>query len=147
MVSLVDLGPVSKQVEISVGEVAVYGIEIGTIRDLLVRFPEARAAWSIGGLGVDDVLVMFPNVLAALVGQVTRQPDAEDNIRQNLPLGDQLDIAMAAIDLTMPRGVRPLAEWIERTMPQKEIGSGLKPLGPVNGSTAPVTSSPSSSSI
>jgi hypothetical protein len=116
MVSLADIAPVSRVVPTSVGDVEVWGLSGMRIADLILRFPLLRNLMTEGDEPqvFEAAVTMVPGAVAAVVAAATHQLDAEANIDANLPVGDQIDILMAVGDLTMPKGIGPLVQWLGR---------------------------------
>jgi len=122
MVSLIDIVPQTRTVQIAAGEIELRGLALRHIADLLVRFPELRKFFAEGA-------------------------PAADTIADALSLDDVADCLIAIRDLTMPNGPGPFMERIARLVGSAggdQLGRGPDTNTPPrpNGSSHPVTASP-----
>jgi hypothetical protein len=110
MVSLVDIVPQKRTVQIAAGTLELRGLGLRQIADLLVRFPELRKLFVEGApaLDFDQLLADAPDAIGAIVAQAADQPDAAAAIANALSLEDLAECLVAIRDLTMPNGVAPL---------------------------------------
>jgi hypothetical protein len=148
MVSLVDIVPQKRTVQIAGGEIELRGLGLRQIADLLVRFPELRKLLVEGApaIEVDTLLADAPAAIGTIVAQSAGQPEAAETIADALSLDDLVDCLIAIRDLTMPNGVAPFMDRITRLV----SGAGGAPLGKgpdmntpprPNGSSPPVIAS------
>lgn len=136
MVSLVDIVPQTRTVQIAAGELELRGLGLRQIASLLLQFPSLRNLLTEGApeLDVDMLLTMAPEAIATIIAEAAGQPNAIDAIADGLLTPDEvLDCLTAISDLTFPRGVRPLLEKLARA----GLVGGPAPVG-----KAPDTSTP-----
>ena len=149
MVSLIDIVPQTRTVQIAAGEIELRGLALRHIADLLVRFPELRKFFAEGAPAVDadTLLALAPEAIGAIIAHAAGQPDAADTIADALSLDDVADCLIAIRDLTMPNGPGPFMERIARLVGSAggdQLGRGPDTNTPPrpNGSSHPVTASP-----
>ena len=127
MVSLIDIVPQKRTVQIAAGEIELRGLGLRQIADLLVRFPELRKLLVEGAPAVDAValLDLAPGAVGTIIAQSAGQPEAAETIADALSLDDLADCLIAIHDLTMPNGRAPFMDRIVRLM----SGASGVPLG------------------
>jgi hypothetical protein len=116
MVGLVDIAPVTSTVSIRGHDISITGVSARGIALLLARFPELRALVTGREVGLDALLRLGGDVIAAIIAAGTGAPgdlDAEKSA-DNLTLDEQADLLAAIVELTMPRGLSPLVERLSR---------------------------------
>jgi len=116
MVGLVDIAPVNSTVSIRGQDIIITGVSARGIALLLARFPELRALVTGREVGLDALLRLGGDVIAAIIAAGTGAPgdlDAE-KYADNLTLEEQADLLAAIVELTMPRGLSPLVERLSR---------------------------------
>ena len=130
MVSLIDIVPQTRTVQIAAGEIELRGLALRHIADLLVRFPELRKLFveSAPAVDVDTLLVGAPDAVGAIIAHAAGQPDAADTIADALSLDDVADCLIAIRDLTMPNGPGPFMERIARLVGGGGGQSGTVPV-------------------
>ena len=118
MVSLVDIVPQTRTVEIAAGALELRGLGLRQISDLLLRFPELRKLWASGApaLEVDALIEAAPDTIGAIIAAAAGQPEAAGNIAEALPLDDLAECLIAIRELTMPGGVDPFVARISRLL-------------------------------
>jgi hypothetical protein len=109
MVSLVDIVPQTRTVEIAGGELILRGLGLRQIANLLLRFPSLRNIVTQGApeLEVETLLLMAPDAIGAIIAEAASQPNAEAAIADNLAVEDVSTCLAAIVDLTMPKGPLP----------------------------------------
>jgi len=148
MVSLVDIVPQTRTVQIAAGDIELRGIGLRQIADLLVRFPELRKLMVEGApaVVVETLLADAPEAIGSIIAYAANQPEAADTIADALSLDDLADCLIAILDLTMPSGTAPFMDRIARLV----SGASGAPLGKgpdttmpprPNGSSQPATAS------
>ena len=116
MVGLVDIAPITSSVVIRGQDMTITGVSARGIAFLLARFPELRALMTGREVGLDALLRLGGDVIAAIIAAGTGAPgdvDAE-KAADNLTLEEQADLLGAIVELTMPRGLGPLVEKLSR---------------------------------
>lgn len=116
MVSLIDIVPQRKTVQIAVGEIELRGLGLRQIADLLTRFPELRKLLVEGApaIDVDTLIAGAPEAIGTIIAEAANQPEAAETIADALSLDDLADCLIAIRDLTMPNGVAPFMDRIGR---------------------------------
>jgi hypothetical protein len=147
MVSLVDIVPQTRTVQIAAGPIELRGLGLRQIADLLVRFPELRKLFVEGApaVDVDTLLAGAPDAIGNIIAQSAGQPEAADTIADALSLDDLADCLIAIRDLTMPNGVAPFMDRIARLVSASggQLGRGPDTTTPPrpNGSSQPAIAS------
>lgn len=135
---LLDIADAFEELEISEGvKVTVKGIKARGISYLFARFPELRLIF--GGradqIAAQQIILVAPDAVAAMIavscgyvprgddGDAQRQAEAEAKADE-LVLGIQVMFLDAIIRLTMPKGVGPFVETLERLGAFVEQGFG-----------------------
>ena len=116
MVGLVDIAPITSSVVIRGQDITITGVSARGIAFLLARFPELRALMTGREVGLDALLRLGGDVIAAIIAAGTGAPgdvDAE-KAADNLTLEEQADLLASIAELTMPRGLGPLVERLSR---------------------------------
>jgi hypothetical protein len=118
MVSLIDIVPQTRRVQINGGEVELRGLGLRQVAGLLVRFPELRKAFVEGApaFDVEELLVLAPDAIGSLIAEAAGQPEAADNIADALALDDLAECLLAVRDLTMPNGPAPFLDRLTRLL-------------------------------
>lgn len=126
MVSLVDIVPQTRTVELSIGPVELHGLGLRHIADLLLRFPELRKLWIDGApaLNIDVLIAAAPDAVGAIIAIAASQPEAAETIGDTLSLDDAAECLIAIRELTMPGGVNPFVERLGRLLGADDALSG-----------------------
>lgn len=126
MVSLVDIVPQTRSVELSIGAVELRGLGLRHIAELLLRFPELRKLWANGApvLDVDMLLVAAPGAVGSVIATAAGQPEAAETIIDTLSIDDIAECLIVVRELTMPGGVDPFVERLGRL-----LGAAAPPSG------------------
>ena len=112
MVGLVDIAPITSSVVIRGQDITITGVSARGIASLLARFPELRALMTGREVGLDALLRLSGDVIAAIIAAGTGAPGntQAEAAADNLTLEEQADLLGAIVELTMPRGLGPLVE-------------------------------------
>lgn len=126
MVSLVDIVPQSRTVELSIGAVELRGLGLRHIADLLVRFPELRKLWAGGApaLDIDTLIETAPDAVGTIIAIAASQPEAAATIGDVLSIDDAAECLIAIRELTMPGGVDPFVEKLSRLLGGDALPAG-----------------------
>jgi hypothetical protein len=118
MVSLVDIVPQTRDVEIAGGTLRLRGLGLRHIADLLVRYPELRKLYANGApaLDFDELLKTAPGAVGSIIAAAAGQPEAADNVLDALSIDDVMDCLIVIRELTMPGGADPFVEKLVRLL-------------------------------
>jgi hypothetical protein len=135
MVGLLDIAPLTETVTVRDQSIEVTGVSAKGVAQLLLRFPELRALISGRDVGIDQLLALGGDIVAAVIAAGCGQAgDARAEAAAGyLGLDDQAELLAAIMKLTMPQGIGPFVDKLSRM--------GLNPVAGA-GSTMPDTSSP-----
>jgi hypothetical protein len=135
MVSLVDIVPQTRIVQIAAGDLALHGLSLRQIAHLLLRFPTLRNLMTEGApeLDVDTLLLMAPDAIGAIIAEAAGEPDAADTIPNSLGVDDIVTCLLAVRDLTMPSGPVPFF----RRLMELINATGVNPSGRDQAMTSP----------
>jgi hypothetical protein len=121
MAGLLDIAPRVESVAVGGSAVDVYGVSASGIAALLSRFPELRMMMSGKDVGIERLMEMGGDVVAAIIAAgcgLPGNPDAEA-IAARLGIEEQADLLSAVLRLTMPGGVGPFVDKL------KSLGGSL----------------------
>jgi hypothetical protein len=121
MVSLVDIVPQTRTVELAGGEIELRGLGLRQIADLMMRFPGLQSMILLALEGrmpfdPDTFLLAAPEAVGAVIAEAARQPEAADAVADALSLDDAVECLIVVFDLTMPGGAVPFFHRIERLL-------------------------------
>lgn len=131
MVSLVDIAPLARAVPVQGDTVSVRGVSALGVASLIMRFPELRAliAGKDTNVTVDRIMEVAPQAVASIIAAgcgAEGDPRAEE-VASQLPVGEQLALLTAVLELTLPNGIGPFVKQVEGLL--KAVGlseSGTK---------------------
>jgi hypothetical protein len=135
MVGLLDIAPLTETVTVRDQSIEVTGVSAKGVAQLLLRFPELRALISGREVGLEQLLALGGDIVAAVIAAGCGQAgDARAEAAAGyLGLDDQAELLAAIMKLTMPQGIGPFVDKLSRM--------GLNPVAGA-ASTMPDTSSP-----
>jgi len=114
MVSLVDIVPQTRVVQIAAGELTLHGLGLRQIADLYITFPSLRNLFTPGApeISIAELVVLAPDAIAAAIAEAADQPEAAEALAGGALLtpDEVVDCLTAIFELTFPRGVTPLLE-------------------------------------
>lgn len=119
MVSIVDIVPQTRTVEVASGELTLRGLGLRQIADLFLAFPSLRNLFTEGApeLTATELILQAPEAIGTIIAEAAGQPEAADAIAAGSLTPDEvLDCLVAIRDLTFPRGVGPLFERVGALM-------------------------------
>ena len=118
MVSLIDIVPQTRTVQINAGEIELRGLGLRQVAGLLVRFPELRKAFVEGApaFDIDALLELAPDAIGTIVAEAAGQPEAAENIADTFTLDDLAECLLTIRDLTMPGGPAPFFSRLARLL-------------------------------
>lgn len=132
MTSLIDLGPLSKNVPMRGTEFRVVGVSAKTIFTLLQDIPELRLV--IAGKKLDSEVIsalidsggrVLAQVIAAGLGAMGDEPTikaAEDN----LAAGESAELLEAIVELTFPQGIKSFVDRLVAANQSASVGGSGK---------------------
>jgi hypothetical protein len=128
MTSLLDIAPVSVTADIRGAKHPVPGVQAEGIVYLLRRFPLIGAVLanrSMRDMTADVIMGMAPEVIDAVLATGMGHPDSPEHEKAmgNLALDEKLEVLEKIFEATMPRGVGPFVETLNR-LGAKAAGSG-----------------------
>jgi hypothetical protein len=137
MVGLLDIAPAAKSVTVRGSQVQVPGVSAEGIAHLLGRFPELRRMFAGGEVNLGGLQAIGGELVAAILAAGTGTPgNAEaEKMAAGLGVDEQADLLEAILLATMPGGVGPFVEKVERI-------AGLLNRDTASTPAAPVTKSP-----
>jgi hypothetical protein len=114
MVSLVDIVPQKRTVQIAAGELELRGLGLRQIADLFLQYPVLRNLFVEGSpeVGLAELIVQMPDAVGTIIAEAAGQPEAAETIVNGgaLTADELLDCLLVIRELTFPRGVGPLME-------------------------------------
>lgn len=130
MAGLLDIGVLTKKVEIRGVSIEVKGLSALVLFKLLDQFPELRKVFSNAGVEPDPALLMtqVPGIVALIVCAATNTPE-EDKPQVvakfiELSIGEQAELFKAIWELTFPRGLSHFTAALEELGLKAPTGSG-----------------------
>lgn len=114
MAGLVDVAIVTETVHIQGEDFQVHGLSFGAIAKLITRFPEFAKVAQGGSFDFASLAVLGPEFVAAFLAaglDPNWVPELE-KVVAHLPIDDQMQIFVAILKVSMPRGVGPFVETI-----------------------------------
>jgi hypothetical protein len=126
MVSLVDIVPQTRTVEIAAGTIKLRGLGIKHIAALLVDYPELRKLWMNGApaIEVEALIATMPGAVGSIIAMAAGEEKVADQIIDALSLDDIAECLIVVRDLTMPNGVDPFVAKLGRLLGAGELLSG-----------------------
>jgi len=123
LVSLVDIIPQKRTVQIASGELELRGLGLRQIAGLLLQFPSLRNLITESAPNVDfaELLTLAPDAIATIIAEAAGQPDAAAVIADGgLTADETLDCLTVIHELTFPRGMRPLLQRLGLIAPNDD---------------------------
>jgi hypothetical protein len=145
VVSLVDIVPQKRTVQIAAGELELRGLGLRQIAGLLLQFPSLRNLITEGAPAVDfaELLTLAPDAIATIIAEAAGQPDAVATIVDGgLTPDEMLDCLTVIHELTFPRGMRPLLQRLGLVVPDDNAPAPVGKDQATNTPPPPSSSSP-----
>ncbi len=148
MVSLLDIAPVVDTAEVNGEQVTITGISVEGIASLLRRYPILYDVLS-KGISVENLMTAGPDVVAAIIAAGNGNPGNErvEQVAKLLNLQAQIDLLAAILRRTMPKGIGPFLESLNRLMTMFSDPIDLMKAKIEQMKTSPKTSKPSSDTV
>ncbi len=126
MVGLLDIAPLIQTVTIRDHPIEVTGVSAKGVAQLLLRFPELRALISGRDVGLDQLLALGGDIIAAVIAAGCGQAGDElaEAAAGRLGLDDQAELLAAIMALTMPQGLGPFVDKLARMGLNPVVGGG-----------------------
>jgi hypothetical protein len=133
MVSLIDIVPQTRTVQIQGGELEIRGLGLRQIADLLLRFPSLCQLLFQGAPAeldiIDALLISAPDAIAAIIAAAAGQPNAADALADGaLSIEDLAECLVVVRDLTIPNGAVPLLDSLTRLLGTRVASPGAEPV-------------------
>jgi hypothetical protein len=118
MSSLLDIGPLTDQVEIRGNKITVQGLSAGHLFQLFNDFPEMRKMFDSKGDAKEVFLSLAPELIAKVIAMATGKPHDKQAEMQAMALGawEQGVILLAVQQMTFPRGIGPFVDMVTKLM-------------------------------
>jgi hypothetical protein len=145
MASLLDIGPLTEEVEIRGTKVTVQGLSAGHLFQLFNDFPDMRKLLDKGQGDPKEIFMsLAPELIAKIIAMVTGTPhDAKAEMAaMSLGAGDQLAILLAMQRLSFPSGIGPFVDGVTKLMTSTSEISAELPKTVQPPSESSTTSSP-----
>jgi hypothetical protein len=128
MVGLLDIAPLTETVTVRDQPIEVTGVSAKGVAQLLLRFPELRALISGRDVGLDQLLALGGDIIAAVIAAGCGQAGDEraEAAAGRLGLDDQAELLTAIMKLTMPQGIGPFVDKLARMGLNPDVGGGSK---------------------
>jgi hypothetical protein len=120
MASLLDIGPLTEEVEVRGVSLTVHGLTAGHLFQLFAEFPDMRKMLKkeIGSSPQEMMLALAPDLIAKIIAMVTgdaHNKEAEAKAKE-IGASDQLSIMAAVQRLSFPEGIGPFVERVTGLM-------------------------------
>lgn len=142
MTSLLDIAPSARTIPAGGINVPVFGVSAAGIAALMTDFPDLKNMFVGGALKFDvpTLVAVAPKAIAAIIaaGTGSASDPAAIQIAANLPVGKQMEFLETIVELTMPDGIAPFMEALDRIVNRLDFESLGK---------APASKSPSPSKV
>jgi hypothetical protein len=127
MVSLLDIGPLTKKVPIRGQQIEVKGISALAVFTLLSDIPELRKVVAEKGMDPAEVMSLIgsiPQAIGKIIAAATGHLGDADHIQAaiNLTAGEQQELLSAIIELTFPRGLKSFIDGLLALVPPGALG-------------------------
>lgn len=129
MTSLLDIGPLTEEVEIHGTKVTVQGLTVGHLFQLFAEFPEMRKLLDTKQGSPQEVFLgLAPDLIATIIAMVTGSPhDKEVEAKvKTMGAGDQLNILLAMQRLSFSEGIAPFVNGVTKLMTSTSAGLSTK---------------------
>ena len=129
MVSLADIGPLSKKVTIRNSDVMLRGVNVHEIFGLLEQFPGLKSVIAQRAVSGDLALSIIQGIPAAIGAIIACAADEGDNPKavigaQKLSVGEQTECLEAIAEMTFPKGVKSFVDSLVKLIDQASGGRG-----------------------
>jgi len=119
MTSLLDIGPLTEEVEIRGTKLTIQGLTAGHLFQLFSEFPDMRKLLDAKSGNPQEVLLsLAPDLIAKIIAMATGSPHdkAAEAKAKTMGASDQLTIISAVQQLSFPEGIGPFVDRVTRLM-------------------------------
>jgi hypothetical protein len=118
MSSLLDLGPLTEEVEIRGVKLQVQGLSTASLFKLFAEFPDMTQMMADAGNAGSVMLSLAPDLIAKIIAIATGSPGdaAMEEKARTLGAADQMQILMAVQRLSFPQGFGPFVNQLTNLM-------------------------------
>lgn len=114
MTGLMDIVPLTKQVTVGNQQIEVNGISALGLAQLMTDFPELQQMMEGKDIELTParLIELFPEAVAGILAAGTGKP-GDKQVQKHattLPVGVQLDLLIAILDLSIPGGLGPFVQ-------------------------------------
>jgi hypothetical protein len=113
-ISLVDIVPQKRTVQLAAGELELRGLGLRQIAHLFLQFPSLQNWFTEGAPAVDPVelINLLPDAVATVIAEAADQPNALEVLASGgvITPDEAYECISVIFDLTFPRGVVPLLQ-------------------------------------
>lgn len=128
MTSLLDIGPLTEEVELQGVKITVQGLTAGHIFQLFSKFPDMRKLIdNKQGNPQEVLLTLAPELIAKIIAMATGHPNdkAIEDKAMTMGAGDQVAILAAIQRLSFRDGIGPFVDRVSALM--TSAATGLQP--------------------
>lgn len=148
MVSILDIGRISKNVKIQGTDVPTYGITAQALVGILLNFPQLRkviAEKSLDGDGLTEIVMQAPEAAAQIMAAGLDHPDDPQYIAwaSKRSIGEQFELLSAIVSQTFPQGIKSFMDAVQHALDSAGArGWGPATKSPGLSSSASATATP-----
>ncbi len=138
MTTLLDIGPLTEEVEIRGKKLTVQGLSAGHLFQLFNDFPDMRKMMDRKEGDPKEIFMsLAPELIAKIIAMVTGSPHDKqaEMAAMGLGAGDQLTILLAMQRLSFPNGIGPFVDGVTKLMTSASENLPTMPLATSSNST------------
>jgi hypothetical protein len=147
MVSILDIGPMSKEVTINGVKIPVVGVSAEAFMGILFSFPQLRrvvAQKKLDGEMLTELVAQAPEAAAAIMAAGLRNgTDSQESLTawaRDRAAGEQFEILQATVEMTFPQGLGSFVAAVQKVLDSAgALGWGPDTKSPVPSSSASAT--------
>ena len=131
MTTLLDIGPLTEEVEIRGVKLTVHGLSAGHLFQLFNDFPDMRKLLDKKEGDPKEIFMsLAPELIAKMIAMATGSPHDKQAEMKAMALGagDQLAIMLAMQRLSFPNGIGPFVDGVTKLMTSTSEGLPTIPL-------------------
>lgn len=119
MASLLDIGPLTEEIEVAGVSLTVQGLTAGHLFQLFSEFPDIRKLIAAGSGDVQQIMLgLAPELIAKVIAMATGTPRNKEAEAKAMSMGadDQLSILSAVMRLSFKEGIVPFVNKVTSLM-------------------------------